>query len=162
MKTEVNKNTKTATFGAGCFWGVEYAYTKLLGVVKTEVGFMGGDKKDPSYENVCAGDTGHAEVLKIEYDPEKISYKELLDKFWEVHDPTQINAQGLDIGAQYRSVIFYYSEDQKKEAGESLKVTQKKFDKPIVTAIESTSEFYKAEEYHQKYFEKTGQKVCHS
>ena len=155
-----NKKTKIAIFGAGCFWGVEEAFRTTKGVVSTQVGYSGGSYEKPSYEDVCSGITGHTEVVKVEYNSDKISYKELLKVFWEIHNPTQINRQGPDIGSQYLSVIFYFDEAQKKDAQSSLKEEQKNHDRPIATKIEKAKEFYKAEEYHQKYVMKTGRKVC--
>lgn len=149
-----------ATFGAGCFWGVEATFQKIKGVKKTTVGYMGGKQKNPTYEEVCTDKTGHAEVIQIVYDTEQISYKELLEIFWEIHDPTQINRQGPDIGTQYRSVIFYHNEKQKKLSEESKNKQQKKYNKKIVTQILHAKEFYPAEEYHQKYLEKQGLKSC--
>ena len=149
-----------ATFGAGCFWHVELEFSKLKGVKSTAVGFMGGKTKNPTYKQVCKGDTGHAEVTQIDYDPDKISYEKLLGLFWKIHDPTQINRQGLDIGSQYRSVIFYHNEEQKRAAIKSKKKQQEKLNKQILTKIFPLQEFYKAEEYHQKYLEKKGLKVC--
>ena len=147
---------KKATFGAGCFWGVEAEFQKIKGVTSTTVGYMGGHFKDPTYEDVCSDTTGHAEVVQIEYDSSKVSYEELLDVFWEIHDPTQLNQQGFDIGTQYRSVIFYHDEKQKKAAYLSKKKIQTpgKYQKPIVTEITHVKEFYKAEEYHQNYLKK--------
>lgn len=145
-----------ATFGAGCFWGVQAAFDKLSGVVFTEVGFMGGDVKDPDYAQVCSGDTGHAEAVQVIFDPQKISYWQLLDEFWEIHNPTLLNQQGVDVGTQYRSVIFYHTEKQKKQA-ELSKVEQQqsgKYDIKIATQIQPASTFYPAEEKHQKYLEK--------
>jgi len=151
-----------ATFGAGCFWGVEETFRKIKGVEKTTVGYMGGTLKNPTYEDVCTDKTGHAEVIQIEYDPKKISYEELLEIFWNMHDPTQLNRQGPDHGTQYRSVIFYHSLQQKKLAGESKNKLKKskKYKAPIVTEITDAKEFYKAEEYHQKYLEKHGSSSC--
>src|SRR3989337_1915441 len=148
--------TEKATFGAGCFWGVEAAFRKIEGVVSTTVGYSGGSSKNPTYRDVCSGRTGHAEVVQVEYDPSKTSYEELLDVFWSIHDPTQLNRQGPDVGTQYRSAIFYHNERQKKAAIKSKEKLEKsgKFTKPIITAIVPVSEFYKAEEYHQKYLEK--------
>jgi peptide-methionine (S)-S-oxide reductase len=145
-----------ATFGAGCFWGVEAAFQKIDGVISTSVGYMGGTLENPSYEDVCTDKTGHTEVIQIEFDTSVVSYEELLDVFWKIHDPTQLNRQGPDIGTQYKSVIFYYDEKQKKLAEESKNKMEKsgKFNKPIVTEIVQAKTFYKAEEYHQKYFEK--------
>lgn len=152
--------TKIAMFGAGCFWGVEEAFRKLPGVVNTEVGYAGGEFEDVTYEDVCQGDTGHAEVVKITYDPKKIAYKRLLEIFFSVHDSTQVNRQGPDIGYQYRSVIFYFDETQKKEAEDFIKKEQKKHARTIATAIEKASTYSKAEEYHQKYIMKGGKSAC--
>ena len=145
-----------ATFGAGCFWGVEAAFRKIKGVISTAVGYMGGTLKNPSYEDVCTDKTGHVEVVQIEFDPSVISYEDLLEVFWNIHDPTQLNRQGPDIGTQYKSVIFYHDEKQKKKAEES-KIKQekiKKYSKHIVTEILKVKTFNKAEEYHQQYLEK--------
>ena len=147
-------------FGAGCFWGVEEAFRTTPGVVGTEVGYSGGDFDNPTYQDVCSDITGHAEVVKVEYEPEKISYEELLKVFWNIHDPTQFNRQGPDFGLQYRSVIFYFDDEQKKEAEKSLKDEQKKYEKPIATKIKKAEQFWRAEEYHQKYVMRTGKKVC--
>jgi len=151
-----------ATFGAGCFWGVEEAFRKINGVKKTAVGYMGGTLKNPTYEDVCTDKTGHAEVIQIEYDPKKISYEELLENFWGLHDPTQLNRQGPDFGTQYRSAIFYHDEKQKKiaEISKDKLMKSKKYSKPIVTEITKAGEFYKAEEYHQKYLQKKGFSSC--
>ena len=158
----MKKNTEIASFGAGCFWGVEYIFSKTKGVVSTEVGYMGGDLKNPKYEDVCRHDTGHAEVVKIEFDSRKVSYGELLEIFWKNHNPTTLNRQGPDVGTQYRSVIFYYNLDQKNKAIISKENYQKKLgDKKIVTQIVPAKEFYRAEEYHQKYLEKNGRTFCH-
>lgn len=143
-----------ATFGAGCFWHVQVAFKKVKGVMKTTVGFMGGTLHNPSYKNVCTGTTGHAEVCRVEFDPNKVSYKELLDVFWNIHDPTQLDRQGHDVGSQYRSVIFYHDASQKKEALKSKEKEQKKRDKEIMTLIVPAKKFYKAEEYHQDYLKK--------
>jgi len=150
-----------ATFGAGCFWHVEEAYRVIDGVQKTAVGFMGGDKSI-TYEESHSGKTGHAEVVHLVYDPGKVSYEKLLEIFWQNHDPTQLNRQGRDIGTQYRSVIFYHNEKQRKSAEESKEKLNfsEKYSKPVMTAIEPAKEFYKAEEYHQKYLQKRGLKVC--
>lgn len=147
-----------ATFGAGCFWGVEAAFQKVKGVHSTKVGYMGGHLKNPTYEDVCTDKTGHVEVVHITFEPTKISYEQLLDVFWDIHDPTQLNRQGPDRGTQYRSVIFYHNQQQKKIAENSKRNKQKsgKFKKKIVTEIIPAQEFYPAEEYHQKYFEKQG------
>ena len=148
-----------ATFGAGCFWGVEAAFQKIKGVIKTSVGYMGGTTKNPSYEDVCTDKTGHAEVVQVQFDNKIVKYEELLDVFWKIHDPTQLNRQGFDLGTQYRSVIFYHNEKQKILAEES-KNKQEKSKKPIVTEIVPAKEFYKAEEYHQNYLKKQGRASC--
>lgn len=152
--------TEKATFGAGCFWHVEEDFRKMKGVIKTTVGYMGGTLKNPSYENVSTDKTGHVEVCQVEFDPEKISYEKLLDKFWEIHDPTQVDRQGPDVGTNYRSVIFYYNEKQKKIALESKEKQQNKTDGKIVTEIVKAGKFYEAEEYHQKYLMKKGLNTC--
>ena len=151
-----------AIFAMGCFWKPDLLFSKIKGVEKTEVGFMGGKEKykNPSYVLVCTGITGHAEVVQITFNNKKVSFKKLLDVFWKNHNPTTKNRQGLDIGAQYRSAIFFHSEKQEKEAEDSLKEAQKKFDRPIVTEITKAREFYIAEEYHQKYLEKRGLQSC--
>ncbi len=157
-----NTAQKKATFGAGCFWGVEEAFSKVPGVVSTAVGFMGGTTENPSYREVCTGRTGHAEVVEVVYDPEKVSYSDLLDLFWRIHDPTTPNRQGPDIGAQYRSVIFYHTPEQEAAARESKERLQHsgRFGREIVTAIEPASTFWRAEEYHQQYFKKQGRAGC--
>jgi peptide-methionine (S)-S-oxide reductase len=149
-----------ATFAAGCFWGVEAAFQKRTGVTKTTVGYMGGDLQNPTYKDVCTDKTGHAEVIQIEYDSKKITYEKLLEIFWKIHDPTQLNRQGPDIGTQYKSAIFYHNEQQKKQAEVSKNQEQKKYSKSIATEITQATEFYPAEEYHQKYLEKQGLKSC--
>ena len=145
-----------ATFGAGCFWHVEDLFGKIKGVKSTKVGYTGGNLTNPTYEEVCTDRTGHAEAVEIEYDPNEISYEELLDVFWNSHDPTSLNRQGPDIGIQYRSSIFFHNESQKQDAEKSKERLNSsgKFSKNIVTEIIPSPEFYKAEEYHQKYFEK--------
>ncbi len=154
------KKTKIAIFGAGCFWGVEEAFRTTKGVVSTEAGYSGGSYDNPTYEDVCSGMTGHAEGVKVEYDSKKVSYNELLKVFWGLHDPTQLDRQGPDLGNQYRSVIFYFDDSQKKDAKKSLKEEQRNYSNPIATKIEKAKKFWKAEEYHQKYIMKTGRKVC--
>ncbi|MDO8427632.1 MAG: peptide-methionine (S)-S-oxide reductase MsrA [Candidatus Diapherotrites archaeon] len=151
-----------ATLAAGCFWGIQSAFDELPGVISTTVGYCGGHGVNPSYEQVCFGTTGYAESVQIVFDSEKISYSKLLDLFWHIHDPTQMNRQGPDIGSQYRSVIFYHSLEQKQLAEQSKqKLAQsKKFSKPIVTEIVEFKEFFPAEEYHQKYLQKNNQAVC--
>lgn len=148
-----NNNLQKATFGAGCFWHVEDKFMKMEGVVETTVGFMGGDVDNPSYKMVCGGDTGHIEVTQVLYNPDKISYNELLKAFFAMHDPTQVQRQGPDIGEQYSSVIFYHSKEQRQEA-EKMKTKLEKSGNVIATRIEKATEFYKAEKYHQKYFQK--------
>ena len=152
-----------AMFGAGCFWGVEAEFRKKKGVLSTAVGYCGGNLKDPTYEDVCKGTTGHAEVVRIEYNPEKIKYTDLLITFWQNHNPTTLNRQGPDVGTQYRSIIFYTTEAQKKEAINSCNKLekQKKYNGLIVTEIEAVQEFYIAEDYHQQYLEKRGMASCH-
>ena len=154
--------TKKATFGAGCFWGVEETFRRLNGVVSTVVGYAGGTTLNPTYQDVCTDRTGHAEVVQVEYDPARISYRDLLDVFWANHDPTTPNRQGPDVGTQYRSVVFYHSPEQKEEAENSKKNLQKtgKFRRPIVTQIEPAPNFFRAEEYHQRYLEKRGVSHC--
>jgi peptide-methionine (S)-S-oxide reductase len=154
--------TKKATFGAGCFWGVEAAFRRLEGVTATAVGFEGGHHENPSYHDVCYRRTGHAEVVEVEYDPERISYEELLDVFWGKHNPTQRNRQGWDIGKQYRSVIFFHDEEQREEAERSKAALDAsgRYRKRVVTAIEPAQTFYRAEEYHQQYLEKQGRASC--
>ena len=148
--------TEKATFAAGCFWEVEAAFRKIPGVVSTRVGYAGGTVKNPTYKLVCSNNTGHAEAVEITFDPKKVSYEQLLDVFWQNHDPTQGNRQGLDVGAQYRSAIFYHSEKQKATAATSKKQQQKNYGKPITTEIKKAPEFYEAEDYHQQYLEKGG------
>ena len=145
-----------ALFGAGCFWGVEEFFAKLNGVTKTEVGYSGGNTINPTYESVCAGNTNHAEVVLVEYDENEISYKSLVNHFWQCHDPTTLNRQGPDIGTQYRSVIFYFNEYQKKISNDSKNEYSVENKLNIVTEITKAKEYYKAEEYHQKYIQKTG------
>ena len=153
--------TDKATFAAGCFWGVEAAFRQIKGVVSTQVGYTGGKIDNPTYEDVCSDETGHAEAVEVTYDPSKVSYEALLDVFWQNHDPTQLNRQGPDVGTQYKSAIFYYNEKQKKAAEKSLKEKQKKYKNKIVTEIKPASKFYRAEEYHQQYLEKRGLSTCH-
>ena len=152
-----------ATFGAGCFWCIEPAFQKINGVLSTSVGYAGGSFKDPIYEDVCAGQTGHAEVIQVEYDPSKISYEKLLDVFWQNHDPTTQNRQGPDIGTQYRSAVFYHNHEQKVAAIKSKEKLDKsgKYKNPIATEITQATKFYQAEDYHQQYLEKKGLNVCH-
>lgn len=149
-----------ATFAAGCFWGVEAAFRQIKGVVSTAAGYMGGNSKNPTYEDVCTDKTGHAEAVQVEYNPSKVPYERLLEVFWKNHDPTQLNRQGPDIGTQYRSAIFYHKGGQKKTALKSKENEQKKHKNKIVTEIAPASAFYKAEEYHQQYLEKRGLSAC--
>ncbi|HZX19459.1 MAG TPA: peptide-methionine (S)-S-oxide reductase MsrA [archaeon] len=151
-----SKNLKKATFGMGCFWHSEEMFDKIDGVKETKVGFMGGKVDKPTYKMVCGGDTGHAEVVQVTYDQKKLKYENLLEAFWNSHNPTTMNRQGLDIGEQYRSVVFYHDEEQKKTAENVKKKLDDsgKFGNKIVTAIEPATEFYMAEDYHQKYYEK--------
>ena len=152
-----------ATFGAGCFWGVEETFRTLPGVIETRVGYMGGNLENPTYEAVCTDQTGHAEVVQIEFDPSLVTYDQLLAVFWVNHNPTELNRQGPDIGRQYRSVIFYHNEQQEQLAQKSkLNLEQShKFSQPIVTEIVPAGTFYLAEDYHQKYLMKRGLNVCH-
>ncbi|MDP3765942.1 MAG: peptide-methionine (S)-S-oxide reductase MsrA [Nanoarchaeota archaeon] len=149
-----------ATFAAGCFWGVEAAFRQIKGVVSTQVGYMGGHMKNPTYEDVCTSETGHAEAVEVTYDQSKVSYETLLKVFWENHDPTQLNMQGPDVGTNYRSAIFYHDEKQKQAAIKSKEELQKKYKNKIVTEIAKATTFYKAEEYHQQYLEKRGLSTC--
>jgi peptide-methionine (S)-S-oxide reductase len=153
---------ETATFGAGCFWGVEASFQKIKGVTKTTVGYMGGNLNNPTYEDVCTDKTGHAEVTQVEFDNSIISYEDLLNVFWDIHDPTQKNRQGVDIGSQYRSVIFYHSEEQNNIAKKSKENQARinKFKNPISTEITEAKEFYRAEEYHQDYLNKNKRASC--
>ena len=151
-----------ATFGAGCFWGVEEAFRRLPGVTSTAVGFMGGTMENPTYRDVCTDRTGHAEVVHLEFDPAQVSYGNLLKVFWENHDPTTLNRQGPDTGTQYRSVIFFHTPEQERAAKLSKENLEraKTFKRPIVTVIEPAAEFYKAEDYHQQYLAKRGLSHC--
>ncbi len=150
-----------ATFGAGCFWHVESAFENVNGVKSTSVGYSGGALKNPTYHDVCTDTTGHAEVVQIEFEPKKVSYQDLLNVFWKMHDPTTLNRQDPDVGTQYRSAIFYHNQKQKLEATKSKKAEQKSHVQSIVTEITKASKFYKAEEYHQKYLEKHKMFTCH-
>jgi peptide-methionine (S)-S-oxide reductase len=152
---------ETAVFGAGCFWGVEETFRQTPGVVKTEVGYTGGKTLNPTYREVCSHTTGHAEVVRVDFDPQQVSYSQLLEVFWAEHDPTQLNRQGVDVGDQYRSVIFFQTPDQESEAKASLEAHRKDFSKPIVTQIVPAETFYAAEDYHQQYLAKRGRTSCH-
>jgi len=151
---------RKATFGAGCFWGVEAAFRRLDGVTGTAVGYAGGSVDDPTYEQVCSDRTGHAEVVEVTYDPERVSYDELLEVFWNEHDPTQLNRQGPDVGSQYRSVVFVHDEEQRRAAEASRERVQTRLSKPVVTQIEDAPPFWEAEDYHQQYLEKRGLATC--
>lgn len=159
----MSEQLETATFGAGCFWGVQYGFDKQEGVVSSEVGYMGGETENPSYEDVCSKGTGHAEVVQLQFDPKMISYDQLLEVFWKIHNPTQYNRQGPDVGDQYRSVIFTHSPEQveKAEASKEALENSGKHEDPIATVIEPAPTFWRAEEYHQKYDEKRGYSTCH-
>jgi peptide-methionine (S)-S-oxide reductase len=149
-----------ATFAAGCFWQVEVELRNTPGVTDAVVGYMGGSQENPSYQDVCTDRTGHAEVVQVEFDPAEVSYEELLERFWELHDPTQLNRQGPDVGSQYRSAIFFHSEEQKAAAEGSKEHAQGRFDRPIVTEIVPARTFWPAEEYHQQYLVKRGLATC--
>ena len=152
-----------ATFAAGCFWGVEETFQKLPGVTATAVGYMGGKLADPTYEDVCTDATGHAEVVDVEFDPAKITYEQLLDVFWNNHDPTQLNRQGPDVGKQYRSAVFYHTPEQKAaaEASKAAREASGRFRRPVVTEITAAEPFWRAEDYHQRYLQKRGKDSCH-
>ena len=155
-------NTQRAIFAAGCFWGIEAAFRELDGVTATTVGYSGGHTEAPTYEQVCSGRTGHAESVEVVYDPSRVSYDQLLNLFWEIHDPTTLNRQGPDIGEQYRSAVFFLNPEQEAAARKSLQTadTGGRFKRPIVTEITPASKFYPAEDYHQQYFEKRGVSHC--
>jgi peptide-methionine (S)-S-oxide reductase len=151
-----------ATLGAGCFWGVEYVYRRVPGVTDVRSGYSGGITPNPTYQEVCSHTTGHAEVVQVTFDPEQVTYDQLLEVFWAMHDPTQVDRQGPDIGDQYRSVIFTHSDDQMATAEKSLQRAQERFDRPIATKIQPLTAFYPAEDYHQAYYEKNGKTpYCH-
>jgi peptide-methionine (S)-S-oxide reductase len=156
-------NLQMATFAAGCFWGVEEAFTKIKGVKSTRVGYIGGNLQNPTYEDVCTDRTGHAEALQVKYDPIEVSYEELLDLFWSIHNPTTKNRQGPDIGSQYRSIIFYHTPEQESIAKKSKQEldASNKFQNKIVTEIIPATTFYQAEDYHQKYYQKIGGGSCY-
>jgi peptide-methionine (S)-S-oxide reductase len=155
--------TEKATFGAGCFWGVEAEFQQVPGVLATAVGYEGGALKNPTYRDVCTDRTGHAEVVELSFDPAQVSYETLLQKFFSLHDPTQLNRQGPDWGAQYRSAVFFHSDEQQATAAKVIQelTTQKRFSRPIVTQVVPAQTFWRAEEYHQKYLEKRGAVSCH-
>jgi len=153
----------TATFGAGCFWGVEEEFRKVRGVRDTAVGYSGGRLENPTYEDVCTDRTGHAEVVQVDYDPAEVSYETLLDVFWNGHNPTQLNRQGPDVGTQYRSAIFFHSPEQEAAARAAKEKLEKsgRFSRPVVTEISPAQRFWRAEDYHQRYLEKRGLGSCH-
>lgn len=152
-----------ATFGAGCFWGVESAFRELPGVTDAAVGYLGGTLDNPTYKDVCSGTTGHAEVVEVTYDPAQVTYEQLLDLFWKMHNPTTLNQQGPDFGTQYRSAIFFHTPEQRMAAEHSKQAlgASGRFSRPIVTEVTPASTFYRAEEYHQQYLAKRGQRSCH-
>jgi peptide-methionine (S)-S-oxide reductase len=156
----MSATTEKATFAAGCFWGLEVDFRNTPGVTAARVGYTGGHVDDPTYEQVCNGTTGHAEAVEVEFDPEEVSYGELVDAFWELHDPTQVNRQGWDVGSQYRSGIFTHSPEQAEIAAESKARAQARFSRPIATEIATADEFWPAEEYHQQYLVKHGRATC--
>jgi peptide-methionine (S)-S-oxide reductase len=155
--------TEIATFGAGCFWGVEAAFSRVPGVIEAVSGYSGGHKENPTYKEVCTDETGHAEVVQVTFDPAKVTFEHLLEVFWGLHDPTQVNRQGPDFGSQYRTAVFFSTPEQEATA-KKLKATldaSGKFKRPIATEITAAGKFYRAEEYHQKYLEKRGATSCH-
>jgi peptide-methionine (S)-S-oxide reductase len=153
---------QTATFGAGCFWGVEWVYRQVPGVLDAVSGYSGGITPDPSYREVCSGLTGHAEAVQVTFDPDVVTFDQLLDIFWAMHDPTQVDRQGPDVGSQYRSVIFAHTPEQRAAAEASRSRAQAAFPRPIATTVEDLNAFYPAEDYHQRYYEKTGHEpYCH-
>lgn len=153
-------STQTAIFAAGCFWGVEHEFRQINGVLDAQVGYTGGTTANPTYQEVCNGDTMHAEAVKVEFDPSVVSFQELVEAFWDLHDPTQRNRQGPDYGTQYRSAIFYVSDEQRQIAEKSRSNAQPRFSSPIATEIVAADTFWPAEEYHQRYFEKQGIQSC--
>lgn len=155
--------TEKATFGAGCFWGVEATFRRVPGVTNTAVGYEGGHTDNPTYKAVCTDATGHAEVVQVEFDPAQVTYQQLVDLFFKLHDPTQLNRQGPDVGTQYRSAVFYHSPEQRQIAQRTKEALARsgKFSRPIVTEVVPAQTFYKAEDYHQQYLEKRGLASCH-
>jgi peptide-methionine (S)-S-oxide reductase len=156
----MNNSSEKATFAAGCFWGVEAAFRQVPGVLATRVGYTGGSREQPSYEEVCTGRTGHAEAVEVEFDPARVTYDQLLDLFWQEHDPTTLNRQGPDRGTQYRSAVFFHSPEQEAAAQASRDRVQSRTRKQVVTEIAPAGEFWPAEEYHQRYLEKRGLATC--
>jgi peptide-methionine (S)-S-oxide reductase len=163
MEQVTGVKTETATFGAGCFWGVEETFRQIPGILTTAVGYAGGSTKNPTYRDVCTDRTGHAEVVQVTFDPAQVSYQQLLDVFWNNHNPTTLNRQGPDFGAQYRSAIFYHTPEQQAAALAAKEALEHsgRFKRPIVTEITPAPEFYRAEEYHQQYLAKRGLSNCH-
>lgn len=164
MNLSMSAERKEAFFGAGCFWGVEEAFLKTGGVIDTEVGYAGGDDEEyanPTYKQVCSGETEHAEVVRVIYDPTEVDYEDLVRKFFEIHNPTQFNRQGPDYGSQYRSIVLYNSEEEREVAEKVKKELGAEYERKIVTLIEPMRKFWRAEEYHQKYFQKNGGGACH-
>ena len=162
MAAYAGDEMEKATFAGGCFWGVEHLFNQIPGVVDAVSGYAGGNRDNPTYEQVCTGRTGHAEAVEVTYDPEKVTYDELLNAFWNMHDPTTLNRQGPDHGPQYRSAIFFHDAEQEAAARKSAAVAQRYFDKPIVTEIVAAPHFWPAEDYHQHYFDKhQGHASCH-
>ncbi|MFG0331915.1 MAG: peptide-methionine (S)-S-oxide reductase MsrA [Maioricimonas sp. JB049] len=155
--------SEKATFGAGCFWGVEAAFAQIPGVLDTAVGYMGGTTGNPTYRDVCTDTTGHAEVVQVEFDPDQVSYRDLVEQFWSLHDPTTLNRQGPDFGSQYRSAIFYHSDGQREqaEAAKAAADASGRWPRPVVTEVTPAGTFYRAEEYHQQYLAKRGMGSCH-
>jgi len=155
--------SEIATFGAGCFWGIEANFQRIPGVITAESGYSGGHVANPTYKDVCTDETGHAEVVQVTFDPEKVSYEKLLDAFWQMHDPTQVNRHGPDYGSQYRSAIFFHSPEQEASAKKSKAALEAsgKLRRPVATEITAAGTFWRAEEYHQKYLEKRGATSCH-
>jgi peptide-methionine (S)-S-oxide reductase len=156
----VSRQLEKATFAAGCFWGVEVEFRNIEGVTDAQVGYTGGTTEQPSYKEVCSGRTGHAEAVEVTFDPSEVAYEELVDAFWRLHDPTQVNRQGWDIGSQYRSAIFTHSPEQARVAAESKARAQERVSKPIATQIVPAETFWPAEEYHQQYLVKNGRATC--
>lgn len=154
-------NLAKATFGAGCFWGVEHVYRQIPGVVDAVSGYAGGEVDNPTYRLICTGTTGHAEVVQVTFDPSRVTYARLAEVFFKMHDPTTLNRQGPDVGTQYRSVIFFHDDAQRAEAERAMAAAQPRFARPIVTVIEPAPTFWRAEEYHQRYVERTGHPSCH-
>jgi len=153
-------HAQRATFAAGCFWGVEAAFRELDGVLDVTVGYTGGTTADPTYEDVCGGASGHAEAVEVIFDPALVSYRQLLDTFWHIHNPTTLNRQGWDFGSQYRSAVFFHDPEQERLAVATRDSEQESLVKPIVTEIVPATAFYRAEEYHQRYFERSGYSAC--